>query len=80
MKRLGVWVAQRMRLIADRLDPRGAFRETGYSFRYKPGVGIVFHRGREAGCPLWYRGTADYERAYDAGWGPGRGRVLRRSI
>ena len=56
-------LARWMRRLADRIDPDGAPRYTGYGFTFEPRRGIQFHAdGR--GCPLWYLGKADYERAH----------------
>jgi hypothetical protein len=53
-----------LRRIADRLDPAGAPRGmSGFSFTFERGEGIRFREdGR--GCPLWYLGDDDYERAH----------------
>lgn len=57
------WIATRLRFVADRIDPAGAWRGMSYSFTFERGEGISFNeRGR--GCPMWYTGTADYERAH----------------
>lgn len=58
------WLANKMRLVADRLDPSGAARLTGWSFTFEQHRGIVFHE-RGPGCPVWYMGEKDYARAHD---------------
>lgn len=56
-------IADAMRLLADRLDSHNAPRAVGYSFTFESGKGLVFNdQGR--GCPLWYLGHDDYERAH----------------
>lgn len=58
------WIATRLRYLADRIDPAGAPGRMSYNFTFEKYEGIVFNdKGR--GCPLWYLGTADYERAHD---------------
>lgn len=52
-----------LRRIADALDPAGAPRSTGMSFTFEPYTGLVIRRDGK-GCPLWYLGRDDYERAY----------------
>ncbi len=52
-----------LRRWADRVDPRGAPRAVGYSFTFEPKEGIRF-RDDGRGCPLWYLGDDDYERAH----------------
>lgn len=56
-------IARWLRTIADRIDPDGAPRCTGWSFTFEQGQGIDFHRDRR-GCPVWYLGMADYDRAH----------------
>ena len=56
-------IAEMMRRLADRIDPAGAPRCTGLSFTFESGTGLVVHRDR-TGCPLWYWGSADYDRAF----------------
>lgn len=53
-----------LRRIADRVDPEGAPRKmSSYSFTFERGEGIrIREDGR--GCPLWYLGSDDYERAH----------------
>ena len=58
------WIATRLRYLADRIDPHGAPRFTGYHFRIVPGRGIVFEARTDRGCPLWYLGQDDYEKAH----------------
>lgn len=53
-----------LRRIADRLDPAGAPHGMGYSFTIEDGEGIRL-RGDQRGCPLWYLGDDDYQRAHD---------------
>lgn len=59
MKRLAHW----MRRWADRMDPADAPRAIGWSFTFERGRGLVFNEQRR-GCPLWYLGQDDYERAH----------------
>jgi hypothetical protein len=68
------WLAQRLRFLADRLDPHGAPRRMGYSFTFEEREGIRF-RDDARGCWLWYLGRDDYERAFDEAdttWEPPR--------
>lgn len=59
MRRTGA----RLRRLADRLDRAGEPKRTSWSFTIEDGQGVVFNQdGR--GCPLWYLGDADYERAH----------------
>ena len=58
-----VWLARRLRLLADRLDGAGAPRHMGHSFTFEDGRGLVF-RDDGRGCPLWYLGADDYARAH----------------
>lgn len=58
------WIAQRLRFLADRIDRDGAPKAIGWSFTHEKGVGIRFRDDRR-GCPLWYLGEADYDRAHD---------------
>lgn len=53
-----------LRRIADRIDRKGAPKSMGsYSFTFERGEGLRVRRdGR--GCPLWYLGDDDYERAH----------------
>lgn len=52
-----------LRTHADRIDPDGAPRAIGHSFTYELHEGIRF-RDDGKGCPLWYLGHADHERAH----------------
>lgn len=62
------WIATRLRYLADRIDPKGAPRFTGYHFRFEAKKGIVFDLG--PGCGVWYYGEDDYSKAWtEAGWG-----------
>lgn len=56
-------LGQRLRFLADRIDPRGAPRAIGWSFTFEDRRGIVFRDDRR-GCPLWYLGEDDYGRAH----------------
>jgi hypothetical protein len=56
-------VGRRLRCYADRIDPAGAPRAIGWSFTYENRQGVVF-RDDGRGCPLWYLGTDDHERAH----------------
>lgn len=56
-------VGKFLRKHADRIDPDGAPRGGGYSFTFELNEGIRF-RSDGKGCPLWYLGKADYERAH----------------
>ncbi len=58
-----VRLAEWMRMWADRLDHAGAPKAIGWSFTFENERGIVFREGRQ-GCPLWYLGDADYQRAH----------------
>lgn len=60
------WIATRLRYLADRIDPKGAPRFTGYHFRIVKHVGIRFD-DRGPGCPVWYLGDNDYAQAFDNG-------------
>lgn len=60
MRRLG----GTLRKWADRIDRDGAPKRTGWSFTFEERLGAVFNdRGR--GCPIWYWGDRDYQRAHD---------------
>jgi hypothetical protein len=52
-----------MRWWADRVDPKSAPRRTSYSFTFELFQGIKFWDDGH-GCPLWYHGEDDYQRAY----------------
>lgn len=58
-KQLAAW----FRKHADRLDPDGAPRRTGWSFTFEENWGIVFNE-QDRGCPLYYLGRQDYELAH----------------
>lgn len=61
---MNTWLARRLRTIADRIDPAGAPRRTHWTFTIEHGEGIRWREdGR--GCPVWYLGSADYDRAHD---------------
>lgn len=53
-----------LRRLADRLDYANAPKSMGFSFTFERGEGIHFRDDRR-GCPLWYLGDDDYERAHD---------------
>lgn len=55
--------ARRLRFAADRVDPHGAPRFTGFSFTFDGPDGIRFRDDRK-GCPIAYYGMDDYERAH----------------
>jgi hypothetical protein len=57
------WIAHKLRTWADRIDHRGAPKAIGYSFTFERGEGLRFRQDGQ-GCPLWYLGDADYERAH----------------
>ena len=57
-------IAARLRTIADRLDHAGAPKWMHWTFTFERGRGLVF-REDSRGCPVWYYGDADYERAHD---------------
>jgi hypothetical protein len=56
---LGFW----LRRVADRVDWYGAPKRMSWTFTFEDGVGIVFQLDGP-GCPLWYYGNADFERAH----------------
>lgn len=56
-------IGKLLRHTADRIDPKGAPRSTGYSFTYELNEGIRFRDDRK-GCPLWYLGNAAHDRAH----------------
>lgn len=63
------WIAERLRRLADRIDHKGAPKGLSWSFTIEPGRGVVFNQdGR--GCPLWYLGDANYDRAHDEAGAP----------
>ena len=57
------WLAEWLRRIADRIDYAGAPKAIGWSFTLEQGEGIRFTHDLR-GCPLWYLGDVDYERAH----------------
>ncbi len=59
-------IAEWMRMLADRLHPETAPRYVGASFTFEPGTrnGVLL-RWDGRGCPLWYFGETDYDRAHD---------------
>jgi hypothetical protein len=63
------WLADRLRRWADRIDHAGAPKRLSawtftFTFTFEKHIGVVFRQdGR--GCPLWYLGDADYDRAHD---------------
>ncbi len=63
-KRIKAEIAKRLHFFADRLDPDMAFRHaSGLSFTLEQGQGFVL-RADGKGCPVWYYGHADYDRAH----------------
>lgn len=60
MRRLG----SALRKWADRVDWEGAPKRTGWSFTFENHVGAVFNQ-EGVGCPVWYWGNQDYQRAHD---------------
>lgn len=56
-------VAGLLRRLADRVSPGTAPRRTNWSFTFEHEEGVRF-REDSRGCPLWYLGSADYERAH----------------
>ena len=63
-KGLRARIARRLRCWADRIDNPGAPKAMSVRFTFEDRVGIVF-RDDGRGCPLWYYGDEDYERAHD---------------
>lgn len=63
-------LAARMRSWADRLDWHGAPKSTGLSFYFVEHVGLVVDHDGQIGCPLWYLGRDDYEKAHTGGQVP----------
>lgn len=59
-----MWLGYWLRRIADRVDWWGAPRAPSMSFTIEQGKGVVFHQDRTSGCPLWFHGYGDYEKAY----------------
>ena len=70
MKRL----AFLLRRVAGRIDREGTPKHMSYSFTFEDGEGIRF-RDDGRGCPLWYLGEADYERAHAEADRPGARRL-----
>jgi hypothetical protein len=63
MSALNVRIAEWMRRTAGRLDHAGAPKRTSSSFTFEEREGTRLREdGR--GCPLYYFGNADYERAH----------------
>lgn len=58
------WIATRLLFLSARIDPEGTFRCTGMSFEFVENVGAEWNWDGH-GCPLWYYGRADYERAFE---------------
>lgn len=52
-----------LRTLADRIDHAGAPKGMSMSFTYEDGEGIRFREDGK-GCPLWYLGDGDHERAH----------------
>lgn len=52
-----------LRRWADRISPETAPRAIGWSFTFEDREGIRFRDDRR-GCPLWYLGDDDCERAH----------------
>lgn len=59
-----VWLAEKMRRLADRLDHKGAPNGMSWWFTFEEGEGIRF-RDDGRGCMLWYLGDEEYEKAHD---------------
>jgi hypothetical protein len=57
-------IADRLRFLADRIDPASAFRMSHLRFYFRTGVGLVVDREGHRGCPLWWRGP-DYHLAHE---------------
>jgi hypothetical protein len=57
-------VAALLRRVADRIDHAGAPKRTSWSFTFEEGLGVVFNESG-SGCPLWYYGDTDYQRAHN---------------
>jgi hypothetical protein len=58
-------IAKRLRFLADRIDHAGAPKHMSYAFTFEMYRGIVIREGTRQGCPLYYYGDADYERAHN---------------
>jgi len=52
------------------MDWEGAPKRTSWSFTFEENLGVVFSQEGK-GCPVWYYGNADFQRAYEArnDWG-----------
>lgn len=57
-------LARRLSFLADRIDPKGAPRAIGWAFTIEDRRGQVWRDGTTQGCPVWYLGEDDYERAF----------------
>ncbi len=56
-------LARRLRFLADHIDHHGAPKRTHWTFTFEDREGIRLREdGR--GCPLWYLGDDDYQRAH----------------
>lgn len=64
MTRLRKWLWLHLIFLADRIAPDEAFRCTGFSFEFVQNVGFAVN-DEGHGCPIWYSGRADYERAWE---------------
>lgn len=53
-----------LRRLADRIDHHGAPRSIDWSFTFERGKGLVFHNDRGTGCPLYFLGMDEYEKAH----------------
>lgn len=66
-----LWLATRLRYLADRIHPDTAFRHPGLHFTMESGrTAVINDQGR--GCPIWYYGHADYECAHTEAVSPMR--------
>lgn len=74
-RRIGEW----LRRLADRIDWVGAPRWSGMTFTFEAEQGVVVHKGvllaskgiSQPGCPLWYLGEDEYQKAYTEAANPG---------
>lgn len=57
--KLALW----LRTLADRIDHAGAPKGMYWTFTFEDGEGIRFREDGK-GCPLWYLGDGDHERAF----------------
>ena len=64
------WIGWKLRRLADRIDYAHAPKRLGASFTFERGIGIVFRKDGERGCPLWYLQDSDYERAHSEAANP----------